>query len=384
MKISIAKQDLERSLSVVAHAMSTTGSDLSSHFLFRLQPDAAGTLRAEVLTNSGRIYAGCPLIAEVEGTEGEAFTIEGSVLKLWLNGVPDAVLVFTLDASTVACASPHGIQRFDSLDPDNFHYWDKTLKDAQETGVVSASRFRDAVDFSRQFASDKDTQDRKISVCEMSNGSLLSTNRTAASIVNMTGLDKVGVRIHIKDAPSLMAFLVAAGEGDIRILEAPRQALFQRGDGALFGMTRFEESFKLFSRPGDDERIWTLSLAELRGAIPYLRSGAAKEDIRLVFSRPDPTGPVVLSMQNKSDGKPAERKIACQETVSPKATPLPASFAVGYPHLEKALDVMRGDTVQIGVNVRVSAQGAKGGYLRYYEKRGTDDYWAIIVWLRDL
>ena len=92
MKIQIAKQDLMDAIKLTSTTISTTGSDISTHFLFRLTGGGTG---AEVQTYSNRVFSSSPLVCQVVGyNEGDptAFTVEGKRLQMWLSAVDDAAL----------------------------------------------------------------------------------------------------------------------------------------------------------------------------------------------------------------------------------------------------------------------------------------------------
>jgi hypothetical protein len=53
-----------------------------------------------------------------------------------------------------------------------------------------------------------------------------------------------------------------------------------------------------------------------------------------------------------------------------------SSFQVSHPYLQKALSHFVGDTVSMGVNPK-----GKGGWLRFKETKGQDNYLTIVAWL---
>ena len=57
MKIEVAKPDLEAALGVVSIGTASTGSDLTTHFVFRRRDDGV----IEVLSNNNRLGCSMPV-----------------------------------------------------------------------------------------------------------------------------------------------------------------------------------------------------------------------------------------------------------------------------------------------------------------------------------
>jgi len=388
MKIQVAKQDLENALDVVASCLAGTGSDLSVHFLFRRDP--ADREKIQVMTYSTRISALCPVTATVDESDFDAFTIEGWRLKKWLSKLPDAALTFEFDGAVVEAVCPgKGTQKFQSLDPSKFPFWDKALGDAKIIALMPAERLHRAIDYSRNFASADESRQPELCVCEVKEGVLASTNKRTATLVSVAALKDSSMRVHSKDAGAILSFL-ATIKDDVEVLEHDKCLFLRRSDGAVFEESRFDANFPVFNRPPDkDPHWWVLDTEELRNAIPFLESGAQREDDRLRFTRPgdpdDTERPVILSMQTATGGT-AEQKVTCVESGSePDADPLPdEGFTLAYPNLTKILDFVKSDTIKFGVSRR-----KKGGYLRFVdvlfadeEGKGGDEYLTVAAWLR--
>lgn len=386
MKIEVAKKDLEESLSVVSSSLAGGGNDLSSHFLFRRDP--SDDKKVQVLTYSLRISSLCPITAQVEDSDFKAFSIEGWRLKKWLSKLPDAALTFEFDGSVVEASCPgKGKQKFQSHNPDKFPYWDQALKDAKLTATMSADRLHRALDYSRSFAAnaDQETRTPQLCVCEVKDGVLASTNNRTATLVTIGDLKESSMRIHVKDAPAILSFLSTI-KNDVEVLEHDKCLFLRREDGAVFEETRLDAQFPAFKRPPDeDPHWWVLNTEELKSAIPFLESGASKEDDRLRFTRPDDNGPVILSMMTTT-GTSAEQSVSCLESGSLKdADPIPdEGFVIAYPNLLKILQFVTSDTVRFGVSRR-----KKTGYIRFLDHHfknedgeGGDEYLTVAVWLR--
>jgi len=387
MKIQVAKQDLEAAVNVVSPCVAGKGSVISAHYLFRRDP--ADRTKAQVLSHSVRISALCPLTAVVEESEFDAFTVEGWRLKMWLDTLPDAALEFEFDGSVVEVFCPgKGKQKFQSLDPSKYPYWDKGLADAEETATLSAERLHRALDYTHNFTSDNESREPHLCVCEAKDGILAATNKRTATMVTVAGLKKSLMRIHTKDVPAILSFL-ATIEGDVEVLEHERRVFFRRVDGAVFEETRFDANFPSFSRPPDDSpHWWVLRTEDIRGAIPFLVSGASKEDDRLRLSRPDDGSaepPIILSMMTATGGT-ATQEVECLESgMEDGAEEIPPEgFVLAHPNLSKMLQFVDSDTVKVALSRRL-----KSGYMRFVDHffknddgSGGDEYLTVLAWLR--
>ena len=388
MKIQVAKQDLEDALDVVSPCLSGTGSDLSAHFLFRRNPEDREKI--QVMTYTTRISALCPVTATAEESDFDAFTVEGWRLKKWLSKLPDAALEFEFDGAVVEAVCPgKGKQKFQSLDPSNFPWWDEQLEGATIIAQMSAERLGQAIDYARNFASEDESRQPELCVCEVKDGVLASTNKQTATLVKVAALGSSSMRVHVKDAGAILSFLKTI-KGDVEVLEHEKCLFLRRTDGAVFEEARFAANFPAFNEPPTkDPHWWLLDTEELRNAIPFLESGANREDNRLRFTRPgdpdDKERPVVLSMTTAT-GSTAEQKVTCVDSHSePDAEPIPdEGFVLAYPNLLKILNFVKSDTIRFGVSRR-----KKGGYLRFKEVQfadedgnGGDTYLTVAAWLR--
>lgn len=396
MIIEIAKQDLEAALQVVNPCMAGTGSDLSGHYTFRVQDaDGGNTQFVEVLTYSNRVFSSCPLKGTTlkDAKHGDAFSVEGWRLKDWLPHTGEGVVVtIEVTGSEVEMKVPWGGMGFDSLDPSNFPWMDKYIEESTEVTVMQADRLAASIDFSRQFASDRETQDRKSCVCVIQKGVFYSTNRIKAAAVEVKGLEESTMRLHVKDAPTAITFL-GTTQGEVKVLEYKRGVIFQREDGAMFGSQRYVEAIPAFGRPGEDQRLWVISKDTLKSAIGFLTAGAAKEDKKFRIERKTEDGPLTVSMKTKSGQvKTLDIPVISTEQVDGDLPDLPdGGFPVSNEFLKDMLGLIPGDTIRIGVNVR-ERQGEKTGFLRFVfrkfgeekEPETQDEYLAILAWTREL
>jgi len=394
MKFTVAKQDLEAALAIVTSAMSSTGNDLTSHYLFRV----AGS-GMEVLTHSGRIVALSPFIARVEDAQPgiTMFTVEGWRLRAWLRPFKDCAFTFEYDSSSKKVSvEPQGQEelkgsRFESLDPTNWHFWDNALEVAKSIGKIPASRLHHALNHSRKFASDQENSSPELCVCEVKNSVLLSTDKAAATILRVQGLENSNMKVHIRDAGGIMSFLSLAGEAPVEIFEHPRTTFFKRQDGAVYGESRFTAPFPNFKFPSnDDDHVWVLDVDALKRGIQHLVALANKDDTRVIFRRPDPTGPVIMTMMINNESLASSFKLKVSDQVD-GVVPIPADgFQLNHQRLSDLLDLQKTDTVRFGVNIRVGDDGeVKGGYVRFHavefaDKDGNngDEYTTILAFLK--
>jgi len=374
MKILIAKQDLMDAIKLTSTTISTTGSDISTHYLFRVTGDGTG---AEVLSQSNRVFSSCPLVCQVVGhTDGEpsAFTVEGKRLQMWLSAVEESALTLEFDGEVVKATAPVGDQQFGSLDPEMFPLWDDVLKEATSTVSLDTPRLFGALSHLRSFISTDDTKTPEFSLTEVREGLFYASDKETATVVGVQGIDGSAVRIHGKNIPALQQFLTLCGDGTIEILEHDRFAIYRRGDGALFGESRFSKAFPMLDvgRDREDQHYWILSKEGVETGIRFLRSGAPHEDVRLFF-RPSEVG-VEMGMTRMVGGQKF-LPVECVESGASDNSDDLDSFAISYKNLEKILSSYTGDTIRFGIN-----QKGKGGWVRFDESRAGDDYLSIVAW----
>ncbi|OHD26978.1 MAG: hypothetical protein A2Y38_08155 [Spirochaetes bacterium GWB1_59_5] len=390
MKFQVAKRDLEEALKVVLPSLSSSGSDLSTHFLFRFRPDlpAGADPVVEVLTYSGRIFSSAPVKAKVLDQTQTAFSIEGRRLKKWLAVVPDAALEFGFDGTVVAAKAPRGTQKFPSLDPTQFPPWDKQIAEAKVTATLSAKRLAVALDYAKRFVSDKEGTEPNLCVVEVKKGLLYATDRRAITLVRAAGLENAGFRIHGKSLGGFQTFLgTFPSDTDVSILEHDRSVFMRRGDGAVFGEALFQARFPDLNVNMDEanHHSWAIGREDVLECIGFLTAGAADEDTRLRVNQRG--GQVVLAMTNQT-GDDTELLLDPKEMTSDAtATPLPASgFLLNSECLTRILSAWKTqDDVRVGINLMQQTQNGKSvlrGYLRFANELDGDKFLTIHAWLR--
>lgn len=400
MKIEVAKPDLEAALQVVSIGSSSSGSDLTNHFVFRHREEDNSV---EVLSNNNRIGCSMPIqgVNVTLSDDNNAFTIESWRLNKWISAVEDSVLTLEFKDGLVKATSPKGSVKFQSLDPGQFAYWDKTLAEAKGSHTLTAKRLQMALAHMRLFISDKDTTQPKLAVTEMKKSAIQSTDKGALALVVMEGLDKSNLRVHGKDLSQVMAFLNLSGEEDIELKEHDKCAFLIRHDGGVLSVGRPPHPFPdiKIDRGGEDPHYWDLRKDEVVSAINALAASASKEDTRVTFTAPK-KGVVGLSMTSASgeqvsmhletqshtlppEGEDGEEQVVPGWGSQEGATPIPkAGFGVSNAYLLKLLGQWKGDVIRFGIHPQVDDEGnSKGGWIRFRESRDVDTYLTLLVWL---
>lgn len=384
MKIEVAKPDLEAALQVVSIGTASTGSDLTTHFVFRYKADDN---TVEVLSNNNRLGCSMPIAgckAHVDGDD-QAFTVESWRLNKWISAVEDAVLSLELADGTVKATSPKGSVKFQSLDPSQFPYWDETLGDTPEGTSIGAKRLQAALSHVKLFISDKDTTTPKLAVTEILNESLQATDKGALAVVTIGDLSASNLRVHGKDLGQVLAFLSSCGDEAVEVREHDRCLFLVRHDGGILSVGRPHHAFPdiALDKKPDDPHWWAVKTEELQSAINALSASASKEDTRLNFALDGAM--VALSMASAS-GDRVTLHLEAQEhgSLDDAAVEMPGGgFDIAYPYLLKLLGQWRDETIKFGLNPQLDKKSGKprGGWVRFREDRDGDDYLTLLVWL---
>jgi DNA polymerase III sliding clamp (beta) subunit (PCNA family) len=379
MKIEVAKIDLESALAVSTLTVGS-GTDLSSHYLFR-KTDAG----VEILSYDMRTFSGIPLKCVAEGED--SFTVEAWRLDKWLSGVADGVLTITSDANgEVTAKGTKGRIRLRSLDPSKFPYGDRLYSDAKVDGTIVPSTLNRAINVSKCFVSTDDTQKPEICQIEAINGTLWSTDRRALSHVRVA-MPELNMRIPGKDIPTITKFLSLKDtlNGDVTLLTSERSAndgggacaFIRRADGGYIGVSRPNAPFpKLDVNPeNNDESSFVLDLVDFKSAVSVLSASAPKnhETIRLRYL----DGRVVASMPSDAGGEDDYPLTVKGDIVNGDA--FADGFTVGHNYLKSIADAFGVAELKLGVNRR-----GKGGFIGVRHKdpveSGATDYFAVLVW----
>jgi len=382
MKIEVAKPDLETALQVVSIGTGSTGSDLTTHFVFRHREDDNSV---EVLSNNNRIGCSMPIQGcKVSlSDDNNAFTVESWRLNKWVSAVEDAVLTLEFSEGLVKATSPKGSVKFQSLDPSQFSYWDDTLGEIQKGLTVGAKRLHAALSHVKLFISDKDTTTPKLAVTEIANQSLQATDKGALAVVTIEELKSSNLRIHGKDLSQVLAFLGQSGDENVDIKEHDRCLFIVRHDGGVLSVGRPPHPFPditLDKKIGDPHE-WTFRKDEIIGAVNALVASASKEERRLTLNIEKNL--IGFSMPSASGEKVTLHLETQEKSTKEDATPIPdKGFDIAYPYLLSLLGQWKAETVKFGINPQVKDDKIIGGWVRFREDRDGDDYLALLVWLK--
>lgn len=382
MEIRLAKRDLEAALSVVSSAVSSSGTDITHHYVFRTVPAPAegGLATVEVLASSGTVFASCPVVCEV--TSEGAFTVESKRLKQWLGAVGDEPLGFRHAAGEVTATASRGEAVFQSLDPTTFPYWDELLAGIVETATIPAKRLYEALAYVRPFISPDDTKSPSMSITESREGQLMATNKIIAAMVKVKGLEASNLRVAGKDLGPLLGFLTKQGDTPVSVLEHDRALILRAASGAVFGETRSQAVFPDLRRDSTlvPDHWWELLVEDVSTGIQFVQAAADPQSTAVTFSQGQ--GFVLLSMPRQNSTKRTELRIPCSEMgTKESALPLPdGGFKVNQPALSKMLSSWSGDKIRFQLFVH-----RRGGYLHTEEVRGGeegDQYLTILTFQR--
>jgi len=384
MNIEVAKQDLEVALKVAALTVGS-GSDLSSHYLFRLHDS-----QFEVLSYDMRVFSRAPILATVEGGEGDAFTVEAWRLDKWVASVGDGVLTLACDEQgTVVAKGPRSKIKLRSLDASRFPYWDGLMAQAEEVGDISPSTLYRALHLSKHFVSTDDTSRPEICQAEATEGVLKATNRRAVSSVTVRDLPGLDLRVPGKDLPVILKFLSdkVTQESSVAVKQASRSdgsgggaaAVFLRPDGSYIGVSRPTVAMpRLPVEVEESDTVLNIDVAEFNAAVAVLLSSAPKGHDAVAFSVSEGDN-LVLAMPSDAGG--TDEYPLIQSTASGFSALEASSFSVDYSYVGAIADMFDLDSVSL----RVHEKG-RGGYISFsYEDEGsTEDsgnhYYTVIVW----
>jgi len=399
MKIEVAKPDLEAALQVASIGISKSINPLTSHFIFRYQQDDNSI---EVLSNSGRQGCSMPLQGANISLDGDhtMFTVEAWRLNKWIAAVEDAVLTLEYKDGVIKATSPKGSVKFQSLDASEFSFWDKSLSEATEGVGIEAKRFQAALNHVKMFIADTETTAPKLSVTEITDGSLRSTDKGSLAEISLEGFEKSNLRLGIKDLGPVMAFLGHSKSEEVTLREGDNALFVVRHDGGTLTVTRPQYPFPAVVMPSmeDPQHYWILRKDQVVSAIQTAIASAAREDHQVYFKLVK-DGVVGVSMKSAS-GELVTLHLETQGSTVPggegeedikisgdgsreDAVPIPDDgFPVPYPYLLKVLGQWKGDEVKFVITPRIDPEtkAYRGGYVQFAEKRGEDNFLSLIVW----
>lgn len=373
MQFQVAKSDLEDALQVVTPGLGTRG--VAGHFVFRKTPDD----RVEVVTLNGQVFASSPLIAKVVTFgEAESFTIEGKRLRKWLENVQDSALTFTFDEETseVSVKAVKGKQTFQSLQPDGRYSWETLLQAAKASGEPSAQGFDQALNYAKNFLSNKETEHPELCICEVRKGNLYASDLKCVVKISLPGLEASSLRLHGRDIPGVREFLKTCGDEGVQLLEHDRALVLKRSDGAIFGANRLQASMPVIDVRREDPKVtWEFSKSELKESVGFLQAGAPEEDHRITFRPSEAPNAVVLSMHSAT-GKNTELEVPCSVTEHSDLSP--TGFQLDVQVLMRVLSAVKDDGIVFEVVDKASGRGL---VQVPYTNEGAE-YLTLMIWLR--
>lgn len=384
MEIRANTRDLAAALKVVSNTYTTSGTDIASHYVFRVVTKD-DEKRIEILSHKqpGRVFSSCPCVSEVDVDEGEvqAFTIEAGRFDSLVNIIKDAVVSLKHDAGVVVVEAPPpwGKVEFPSLDPDKFMFWDSVFAKATFTGEVSADHLTEVFGYAKLFISDQETKNPGMCVTEARDGLLLSTNMVTVTSVRSPLVENSVMRVHNQDVAPLLKFLAASERAVIKVYEDDRNVFFHRADGALFGAARFMSAFpKLGLPPEDDEDAhwWVLPKERVLSALSFLQTGVKKEDKNLYLRRMGSEVQVAMDCETGGRGQMLVPLLDSGAADNAKALP-GEGFSVDRTMVKHVLSQTEVEEVRFGLNTT-----PKGGFLRLVEERESGKYRMISTWLK--
>lgn len=368
MKITVAKRDLESTLAA-SIGIGSSGSDLSTHYLFRVRDG-----KVEVLTSNLRILSACPLSCQHDGNDGDAFTIEGWRLQKWLSGVGDVAVTIEKDGSEVKASSPRSTVRMASLDPSKFPYWDKTLEAAETIVEMDATRLSDALGYVRLFINEKGDENKpEIAQTEAISGSLWATDNRAVTLVSMPCMEDSKLRLHWKDISSIQKFLSQRDTAKVTILEHEKTTFFRREDGALAGAMRPLNEFPVLTvdKNHQSPASWEIRTADLLSGIQCLSASADKDNTWVKFVYDADADKVNLSVLASAGGEDTY-PMDCLSQENAKDIP---EFWLNHKHLTNIIGHFGNDTLTFGLT-----KHGRSGYTTFRHTLHGDLYHTALVW----
>jgi len=380
MQFEIAKPDLVQALKFVSSTVAKSDEDLSGHYLFRQVPGSASAV--EVLAYDGKISSAARLNCKYTPTEGgaTAFTFEAKRMNIWLDASPDVALTFEYADNKVTAYSPMGKQKFDSLDPSKFPYWDSILEESTPKAKVSAVRLRTALQYVRPFLYADETKHPHLCQAQFRDGVLYATDTATAVAIQMSGFEGADFSVSSKAMGALLTFLTQCGDGEIEICEHDRMVIYRLGSTAIFGESRMHVQFPKLNLGLDlpNQHLWKINRLEFNKNLKFLLSAAPKDADTVTLADVAHSDVSVNMGMAVAAGGTATLPLACtsKATATSGAAALPdKGFRVKHANFLKVLAAQSADDVVMGVN----SKGA-GGWLRFEDEAGGDRYFAIVQW----
>lgn len=377
MKFSVIKEELEVALKVASATVTTSGSDITTHYLFK--PDDGHPGFVDIRSQNARVFSSTPLPVKYEDDSRVIFTIEAKRLNQLLGAIGVNHIQFDVSEGEIKVTAGAGTNIFSSLDPNNFR-WEDLISQGTVTAKIPAKKLHDALNVAKQFVSDQEARTPQLCVAEFREGCLYSTDQAAVSVVRVQGMEKSKLRLHGKDIPPVLSFLATIKDkGEVEIFECDRAVIFRREDEAIMGSMLFQARFPDLKVDWDieDDHWWEMSKGEVETGIKFLSAGAEQEDTRLILEAISDTE---LKLRMKSLSKKdisTKAKMFNRGDKTGTTSALPeGGFPLAYPYLTKVLSYYSEDKVKMGITAK-----NKGGWVRLRNTREGNDYLTILAWL---
>ena len=372
-------------------AGSDDDGDISAHYLFRIKDG-----RVQILaTNKHRLFASATLRNAVvtEGAEGDALTLAGKRFTKFLSALEDEDIVSVDHASGISkiTAAPTVMApiKLASLNKADFPYWDTTLAEAKVSTKVPAKRLGGALNYARQFCSERETQQAALAATECRTGTFTATDSIAITLVTMQGLGDSQMRSFQKDLPAIIGFLMAHAD-TVELAEHDRCLFVNRAEipaeDPLFqsgvGVTRWPHGIPALKVNKDEvDKCWfEVSIKDLNRAFKILAASGANDDLD-VGVRFDGTR-VVFSVTSGSGSAERETQpVPCQgqENMASLAEGGFPEFFVAKKYIERVASHFG----QTAPNLRFGVSWTKkNGYLRFRTTVDEVDLLTIVAWAR--
>lgn len=390
MKIKVKKRNLDAALRVATLAIGNgDDSNIAAHYLIRHNLKTGDT---SILAQDGkRLLADAPIrecsVETDSDTDFDAITVPGWRLRLWLsaieNGEEEITLASQPDGTSKGTAK-RGAGKFGSLNPKDWPYWDSTYADAKKVATISGTHLTNILSYTKSFVSDQETRSPGIVAAECRGGTLSATDSVGVLLVKSPALKDSKLRIHGKDIPTLISFLGIAGDTPIEIWEHDRCIFFKMADGSMIGASRWVHEFPLLSNLDPDPNkpskgSFRVNTANLLGAMKYLMAFARKDDGDIHFCYKDEK--IILSMRSGSGGKEDDTQVLeCIEATGMDGLKADGTseFTLTKRYIESVATAFGEETLLFRVDVT-----PKNGYVSFFHERDGDNYYTVIVWVKN-
>lgn len=308
MKIQIAKQDLVPALKAVAvGSSSSSGTDaLDPHLIFTLHKSESSR-RLSIWSGHHRMAARVDFgvkeseddmlldaddhlpPAEVEGDDGDKFTVEGKRLMAWVEDAePDnspLVIAFDSDNAQVSVTDSLGVQTFSSLDPEEYNFWGKAEASAEVRATIPASRLFTVLTCMREFISGEDSRLPQLTLIEARGGRLFATDEYGVVTAEVEGMedcgknDKTPWRIQREHVPMVLKFLAFYKDADMEVLESPKGLFFRIANSVLqVGKWSYPFPDMKIGMTANTPYTWEFNPDPFRKVVKRLKASAAWDD----------------------------------------------------------------------------------------------------------